>query len=187
MVKVKLRSFSLLFLQIEIRMEAQNAVREREKVLNEEVNRLREELERQKVSQTAVIEQGRGGGRKHVADSMRLLARGWLSEPTFCYHKSRKFRLARRAGQLLGKLYSLLSTNHDNNSLPASRTVHKCGNNTGTLWRHGIESASRRRCLLRRRRWPGRRATAPPVVTGAKLEAGAADASFSKHIHMIIY
>ena len=46
-------------LQIEIRMEAQNAVREREKVLNEEVSRLREELERQKVSQTAVIEQGR--------------------------------------------------------------------------------------------------------------------------------
>ena len=44
-------------------MEAQNAVREREKVLNEEVNRLREELERQKVSQTAVIEQG-GGGRR---------------------------------------------------------------------------------------------------------------------------
>ena len=40
-------------------MEAQNAVREREKVLNEEVSRLREELERQKVSQTAVIEQGR--------------------------------------------------------------------------------------------------------------------------------
>ena len=39
-------------------MEAQNAVREREKVLNEEVSRLREELERQKVSQTAVIEQG---------------------------------------------------------------------------------------------------------------------------------
>ena len=45
-------------LQIEIRMEAQNAVREREKVLNEEVVRLREELERQRVSQTAVIEQG---------------------------------------------------------------------------------------------------------------------------------
>ena len=38
-------------------MEAQNAVREREKVLNEEVVRLREELERQKVSQTAVLEQ----------------------------------------------------------------------------------------------------------------------------------
>ena len=38
-------------------MEAQNAVREREKVLNEEVVRLREELERQRVSQTAVIQQ----------------------------------------------------------------------------------------------------------------------------------
>jgi hypothetical protein len=37
--------------QIEIRMEAQNAVREREKVLNEEVNRLREQLEKQKTSQ----------------------------------------------------------------------------------------------------------------------------------------
>jgi hypothetical protein len=34
--------------QIEIRMEAQNAVREREKALNEEVMRLREELEKQR-------------------------------------------------------------------------------------------------------------------------------------------
>ena len=44
-------------------MEAQNAVREREKVLNEEVVRLREELERQRVSQTAVIQQA---GSNHV-------------------------------------------------------------------------------------------------------------------------
>ena len=50
-------------------MEAQNAVREREKVLNEEVSRLREELERQKVSQTAVLEQGQ-------TDSFRFSARG---------------------------------------------------------------------------------------------------------------
>ena len=50
-------------------MEAQNAVREREKVLNEEVVRLREELERQRVSQTAVLEQGQ-------TDSFRFCARG---------------------------------------------------------------------------------------------------------------
>ena len=56
-------------MQIEIRMEAQNAVREREKVLNEEVVRLREELERQRVSQTAVLEQGQ-------TDSFRFSARG---------------------------------------------------------------------------------------------------------------
>lgn len=38
--------------QIEIRMEAQHAVREREKALNDEVSRLRDELDRQKRSQT---------------------------------------------------------------------------------------------------------------------------------------
>ncbi len=43
--------------QIEIRMEAQNAVREREKALNEEVVRLREELEKQKRRQQEVMEQ----------------------------------------------------------------------------------------------------------------------------------
>ena len=42
--------------QLEIRMEAQNAVREREKVLNDEVARLREELERQKMSQQELLE-----------------------------------------------------------------------------------------------------------------------------------
>ena len=37
--------------QIEIRMQAQNALMERERVLNEKVNQLKEELERQKESQ----------------------------------------------------------------------------------------------------------------------------------------
>ena len=49
--------------QIEIRMEAENAVRERERALNDEVVRLREELERQKMRQQKVVE------RKLNADS----------------------------------------------------------------------------------------------------------------------
>jgi len=52
--------------QKEIRLEAEHAVREREKALNEEVVRLREELERQQTKQEEkdVEEKGGGGGRK---------------------------------------------------------------------------------------------------------------------------
>lgn len=56
--------------QIEIRMEAQNAVREREKALNEEVVRLRQELNKHKqeksdiltarVTESRVLDQNKG-------------------------------------------------------------------------------------------------------------------------------
>ena len=46
--------------QIEIKMEAQNAVREREKALHEKMNQLRYELEQQKLKQKEYME-GRGG------------------------------------------------------------------------------------------------------------------------------
>ena len=43
--------------QIEIRMEAENAVRERERALNDEVVRLREQLERHQSRQQEVVRQ----------------------------------------------------------------------------------------------------------------------------------
>ena len=43
--------------QIEIRMEAENAVRERERALNDEVVRLREQLERHQSRQQEVVKQ----------------------------------------------------------------------------------------------------------------------------------
>ena len=67
---------SAIFFQIEIRMEAQNAVLEREKALNEEVSRLREQLERERAAQAQRVDQVMAQGGANAAGGPDLKKEG---------------------------------------------------------------------------------------------------------------